>query len=490
MSFSSRSLSMRAPAQVAALSLSLLLAACGGGGGGGGAAPPPAVPDVPAVACATTDVTWTAGQKTCGATVAEAASGLSALVDDATEPTIGKASFLCTNGTWGEQASPAAECIEVPPPVVPPCPARTLKWAVNSSTCSAEAPQTTAGSTLQFSDVTAPTTGAATFFCPGGDNWELQAGSATCVTNVPPPPPPVTCPASLQSWTVNGNTCDAPAPQTNTGSSLTLRDNVAPSTGDALFACSGGTWTQRDTPPATCVVPVEPPPPPPPPPPPLAECAAGALNWTVAGQACNAEAPRTSSGSSLSLTDSVAPTTGTALFSCSDGDWSQRATPPATCVLDTPPPPPPADCTPTNMKWGTAPDLCNAVSPQTTSGSTIQLFDDLEPTQGSAAFACNNGSLSLQAFPTPQCVVDVPPPPQEACEPKDVVWSVAGRVCNASAPNAQSGTFASLVDNVGSTIGDARFVCVNGAWLPHPQPAFTCVVVQPPPLPPLPESLK
>lgn len=481
---------LRRPLIGAGLSLSLLLAACGGGGGGGAPTPPPAAPDTPAVACATADVTWTVGQKTCGASVAGADSGLSALVDDATEPTVGKASFLCTNGAWAEQAAPAAECVEVAPPVVPPCPAETLEWAADTSRCSAAAPQTAAGSTLQLNDVVAPTTGAATFSCAGG-NWQLQAGS-TCVTNEPPPPPPVTCPASLQSWTVGGNTCDAGAPQTNAGSALVLLDNVEPTTGDALFACVNGNWTQQNAASATCNLTQEPPPPPPPPPP-LQECEASALDWTVAGQTCQANAPRSSSGSSLSLTDSVAPATGTALFSCSDGTWSQRATPPATCVLDTPPPPPPVECTPATLNWGAAPDVCSAVSPQTTSGSTVQLFDDLEPTQGTAAFACNNGAWSLQAFPTPQCVVDAPsppPPPQEACGPKDLTWSVAGRVCNAGAAGSQSGTFVTLVDKVAPTVGEALFVCVNGEWWQQPLASTSCAVVPSPPLPPPEESLQ
>jgi hypothetical protein len=490
---------------VVAWSLSLLLVACGGGGGGGAGAglgggdvaiPPPGGPELPAVACGTEEVSWTVGQTTCRAPVNGADSNLVEVVKDEEGTSAGQASFLCVNGLWTLQASPVPECNEVPPAPVAPCTAQALTWAVNGSTCDAAAPQTTSGSTLQLTDSQGNTTGAAQFNC-ASSQWTLVEGSNSCVTNStppPPPPPPVTCPASLQSWVVGANTCEGAAPRTNSGSSLNLSDTEGSTTGEALFTCANGTWTLSDAATPTCNQTGTPPPPPPPPPPPFADCASGALSWTVESQTCNVTVPQTTSGSTLSLADAEAPTMGTARFACSDGTWSQRATPHATCFVDDAPPLPEfADCASgQEMKWGVAPALCSTLGPQATSGSTIAVTDPSRPTQGTATFACFDGSWFLQASPSYSCTVTETPPPPPApvgCGPANLSWTVGASTCNASASSAQSGVIALLADTTPQTIGTAQFTCTNGTWEQRSPELATCKTEPAGPLPPPQESL-
>jgi len=56
-------------------------------------------------------------------------------------------------------------------------------------------------------------------------------------------------------------------------------------------------------------------------------CTGQTLSWTVAGNVCTATSTTLASGLSAALSDSTAPTTGTAGFTCVDGNWGLAVNP-------------------------------------------------------------------------------------------------------------------------------------------------------------------
>lgn len=242
----------------AGLSLTLLLAACGGGGGGGGGSPTPPPADIPAgLACDAGDVSWTVGQAVCTTKVAATAAGALLQLDDQAAPGTGAASFMCANGAWTLQASPAATCVEPPPAPLLPCKAGILKWQVDAHLCEDLVPETASGSSLQLQDVAGSVVGTSTFTCVAGD-WNMQAGP-TCapVTPQPPPPPPPPpvpgpCVATDVSWTVAGNVCNGVVQAAIAGAERTITDVIAPMTGHANVKCTNSAWAVQALPAATC----------------------------------------------------------------------------------------------------------------------------------------------------------------------------------------------------------------------------------------------
>lgn len=143
-----------------------------------------------------------------------------------------------------------------------PCPSQAASWTSNASTCNATLAPTVSGTSALLADLSAPTTGSASFTCSNGV-WSA-AMNATCSTSVPAPPPvvpPVTptgCAAGSVTWTVGANTCSGQLEYRVQGSSMTTL-NIAPtSLGFAVYACNNGNWE-----PTYSECSVRPPPPPP-----------------------------------------------------------------------------------------------------------------------------------------------------------------------------------------------------------------------------------
>ena len=74
-------------------------------------------------------------------------------------------------------------------------------------------------------------------------------------------------------------------------------------------------------------------------------CEAATLPWTVGANSCSGAIARTFSGMTATATDGAAPETGTAVFACSSGTWTQSGA--KTCTAPAPPPPPP----PSGCAW-------------------------------------------------------------------------------------------------------------------------------------------
>jgi len=187
------------------------------------ALPPPA-------ACAARAMNWQVGADSCNATVAATPSGGTAVATDSAGPTLGSASFVCTDGQW---SAPSNASCAVPPPAA--CAAQTLSWNVGSAACSAAVPTTPSNTSATATDTTPPATGSASFACTNG-TWGA-ARNASCTT------PPLACPRQTLAWTVGGQGCAATVPESPSGATLLATDDEAPVTGSASFICSDGIWS-------------------------------------------------------------------------------------------------------------------------------------------------------------------------------------------------------------------------------------------------------
>lgn len=263
------------------------------------AVPPPAD-------CAAKAVQWNVGTNICDGTAQLTTSGSAIVVQDNAGTTTGSASYSCSNGQWSAPSAQACSTTVVPPPT--PCPAKTFTWTVSGANCEGVTALTTSGSSAVLKDTLAPNTGSATYACSNGA-WTGPT-AATCAAVL------ADCPAADLTWMVGTNACNASALTATSGANASLQDVAGPTTGVAKFLCTNGKWGAATA--ATCVTAAP------------VDCAATALNWTVGTNACSASAVPTVSGSVLAVTDTVAPTTGTAAFSCANGAWTQNAG--ATCT--------------------------------------------------------------------------------------------------------------------------------------------------------------
>ena len=153
---------------------------------------------------------------------------------------------------------------------------------------------------------------------PGGVGF-LNLGSGT-------PPPPAACASRASTWTAGSSSCSATYPGGQSGTNTTLTDSIGPDTGAATASCTDGQVTLTAL---TCVTA----------PPPPTDCASQVMAWTVGTSSCSATYPGGQSGTSATLSDIVAPTTGTVTAICTNGQLALTA---QVCVT-APQPPQPID---------------------------------------------------------------------------------------------------------------------------------------------------
>jgi len=108
------------------------------------------------------------------------------------------------------------------------------------------------------------------------------------------------CESTTKTWTVAAQSCEATLPRTFSGFTASGTDSTQPTTGQAEFACSGGTFAASPGPGATCV---------------LATCPTEVKSWVVGGATCSASVAGVSSGQTRSVA-SANGNTGTATFAC------------------------------------------------------------------------------------------------------------------------------------------------------------------------------
>lgn len=149
--------------------------------------------------------------------------------------------------------------------------------------------------------------------CGGG-------GGGSAAPAKPPEPSAAACTAQTFSWTVDGQTCTAPAGPANSGQSVTVSDVTGSTTGSAIYSCSNGVWSGPSG--TLCA-------PPAPPPAPgsavtyyFSDCQAGAQAGCVPGDDANLgtspQAPRrTMSGINVDALPA-----GTQLLFARGGAWN------------------------------------------------------------------------------------------------------------------------------------------------------------------------
>ncbi|HRO48917.1 MAG TPA: hypothetical protein PLW75_02150 [Hyphomicrobium sp.] len=170
---------------------------------------------------------------------------------------------------------------------------------------------------------------------------------------------------------------------------------------------------------------------------------AAGTTWTVAGKTCTAGAALTiDHGSTGIATDSTAPTTGSATYSCSGGVPTLQAG--ATCV---------EGCTvAAGTTWTVAGKTCTAPAALSIAhGGTGTATDATAPTTGSATYSCANGSTSVTAS---SCV--------ESCAANQTVsWSNCSGPSGALLANGANRT----INNTASGYTGTRTITCNNSSL-------------------------
>lgn len=240
--------------------------------------------------------TWEVAGARCEGILPPLAHAQTFVLTDSTGAETGSATFSCSGATV--TGPTGSSCNSLP---TPQCPATLLSWSEGGNTCEANASLSDDGTIFSATD-SSGTTGTATFTCVG-NAWSPPS-SPDCN-----PIPTPKCPATLLTWSEDGNTCEANASESDDGTVFAATDSIG-TTGSASFTCSGTTWS----PPASPVCNPSPTP----------QCPATLLTWSEDGNNCEANVSASDDGTIFSATDSTG-TTGTASFTCEETTWSAPA---------------------------------------------------------------------------------------------------------------------------------------------------------------------
>lgn len=416
---------------------------------------------VPPAPCAAGILNWTANGLNCSASAPAVFSGDAATITDSTIPNTGVASFSCSNGAWTVQ--PGATCNPPPPPPANCAGGVAIQWNVGGNICEGTLNATSHGANTSVTDSVPTLTGSALYSCNDGV-FSYLSGSCNA------PPPPASCPSVARTWTVGGVSCDGTVPFTAHNGTNTAFDSTAPTTGNAGYTCNNGALFQTASQAAANSCATAPAPGP-------VGCTAGTLlSWTNAAT-CSAPSTATTSGSTITITDAVAPATGSATYVCNNGSFNLQS---STCANA--PAPAPTNCGAQNLNWTVGGQTCTATANNTNSGQTAFLSDSTGPTTGSANFTCNNGSYtpivssqSCNGTATPSPPPPTAPPPASpppapvTCNYPGGTLAWGGGQCSAD-PGPVSRNVGGIVDLNDGTLpntGSIRFTCQsNGMFAP------------------------
>jgi hypothetical protein len=326
--------------------------------------------------CSAPGAEWSVQGLSCQTSTAPAAmnSDEQQTLQDNSAPTQGSVVYRCSNGSLGIVGSPS--CTLTAGSCTPP----SGTWSSGESTCTADSTPTAVSNnqSVTLTDSSSPTNGSVTWSCSNGTL--SMVGSPSCFTSSG-----TGCSAPSRSWTVGNYVCSAdtaPAPVGN-GASVTLSDGISPTTGQITYACNGGSLSVVGS----------------------ASCSGGSANscntsslassgWSVSGSSCTADqAPASiSDGTTLSVSDTVAPTVGGITVQCYAGELVTMGQP--TCAPQTSA----NSCETSVSSWGTSVSCSPDSNPGLVtipSGSSFTWTDGTSPTTGSHTLACSNGSLSV-----------------------------------------------------------------------------------------------
>lgn len=395
-----------------------------------------------AAPCAAGTKSWTVGGQTCSGTIATTAAGSTSAVAS-TGANSGSANFTCSAaGTWGA-VNPGATCAAAN------CGALYVAWfsADNANKCLGYTQSTPPGGTSTAIDDIYPTMGSANFQCAAGGVWGVMPGAVCAKSDGQ-------CPAMASATWTNPNfsefTCTSgPLPTGSAGQQVTLTDSIAPLMGSAAYSCVGGVWTPSQS--RTCSSA----------PAPSANCPATTLGWSVGGNYCNAATGSAANGAIAVLSDTLAPTTGSAYASCNNGSWSAPYS--ATCAAAAA-----AGCQPGPFSWSQGGNTCSGFANAASAGQTVTLTDNTAPATGSALVSCTPSGWGSPY--SPSCSTSAP----AGCPAGTFSWTSNGSdFCSGYANAAAPGQSATLTDSTAPTTGSANVVCNAGNW---GSPVGTCTV--------------
>lgn len=294
-------------------------------------------------------------------------------LQDSSAPTLGSIVYRCSNGSLGIVGSPS--CTLTAGSCTPP----SGTWSSGENNCTADSTPTAVSNnqSVTLTDSSSPTTGSVTWSCSNGSL--SMVGSPSCFASQSSD-----CAAPPRNWTVDRNSCSAdtaPSPLGN-GTSTTLTDSTSPLAGSATYSCTNGTLSLVS---ASCSSGG------------TSSCSTASLTssgWSVSGNTCTADqAPASiSDGTTLSVSDTVAPTVGDITVQCYAGELLTMGQP--TCAPQTSA----KSCETSVSTWGSSVSCTPDSNPGLVtipSGSSFTWTDGTSPTTGSHTLACSNGSLSV-----------------------------------------------------------------------------------------------
>ena len=399
-------------------------------------------------------ISWTVNGRRCEAQLAEIAHGGSGTATDGAGAVTGSAAYSCDDGDRTLEAG--ATCGRE-------CAAGVRTWTVGGLTCEARVAKRTHGGTAPATDATYPASGGAAFACDDG-TWSVRSGA--------------TCRAGCDAKSEGAVRSRCSVGDTPHGGSSGACDED----GACGYSCSGGTWTETSN---TCH--------------PYESCpAADRISWMVNGRRCEAPLAEIAHGGSGTATDGAGAVTGSAAYSCDDGDRTLEAG--ATCGRE---------CAAGTRTWTVNGQTCSAHAPKAAHGGTASATDASYPETGSATFACADGIWSVQAGATCRagcagrrfgtepgyvCTVgnavhdgtggvcdqaetcgyrctdgswtrtEKSCRPFRRCEAEDVSWTVNGQSCRGTTGEAAHGGSSGASDSTGTVTGSASFACHDGGW--------------------------
>ncbi len=290
----------------------------------------------------------------CSFSFPSVASGSSPSVATSTPGYTGTAQAICSAGSWGGLSASCAPSN---------CRAATTTYG----SCTFSVPPLSAGASTSVTTSTGGYTGSITASCSTGS---LSFSGQSCAALPPPSPPPAPCSSGMLSW---GGGCNASVASTSSGSSASVSNVATGYSGSATFSCSNGVWSAGAS---SCSA---------------LPCSSGTVSWNGS---CSGSIPATGSGSSATVTNTVAGFSGSATFACSYGTWQSPTS--VSCA---------ASCGAGTMHWGTG---CSAPIAAVASGSSSTLANVATGYSGSASFACTNGVWGSPTGAT--CASSTPPP--------------------------------------------------------------------------------
>ena len=273
----------------------------------------------------------------------------------------------------------------------------------------------------------------------------VNSGLLLTSTGTTTPATPV-CPAGeTKTWTVGNVSCSGTITAPGVAG-VTQLVSATINQGTQQFVCQrDGSWAVVASYPKTCE----------------SGCPSQPATWTgTAGASCSATLPQAGSGVTLALTDSTAPVTGSASYSCANGAWALAGSPAPACT---------ATCAGGVHTWDTliyqGTNRCQTTLLTLTAPQTLLIDNSVTgELTATATYECTNlGSWSKTAS---NCGFTSTNP--GFCRADSISWTVGGLSCTGLRPQTPSGQSYTISINEGSRIGQATYACASGNWSSTP----------------------